>query len=146
MELFRPDNGEFGEAWLSYNAQSRKILASLRLATSANFGKVLTASKLPETGVSNAPHGGASAQAHRVTQPPGSSIRQDEGFSEQKQHEESKEEAEAKALELQKRLREKRAEEERKSEKEKEQQRKESTKMMVEAQEKAKEEEILTGF
>ncbi|OLQ05639.1 hypothetical protein AK812_SmicGene11154 [Symbiodinium microadriaticum] len=68
-----------------------------------------------------------------------------------------KEEAEAKALELQKRLREKRApmlsfskaEEERKSEKEKavagEQQRKESTRMMVEAQEKAKEEEIVTG-
>jgi len=68
-ELFRPDNGEFGEAWLSYNAQSRKILASLRLATSANFGKVLTASKLPETGVSNAPHGGASAQASAASVP-----------------------------------------------------------------------------
>lgn len=67
-ELFRPDNGEFGEAWLSYNAQSRKILASLRLATSADFGKVLTASKLPEAAVSYA-RGGASAQASAASVP-----------------------------------------------------------------------------
>ncbi|CAK9037021.1 unnamed protein product [Durusdinium trenchii] len=53
----------------------------------------------------------------------------------------SKEEAEAKALELQKRLREKRAAEEKEKEKEKEAQRKESTKLMAEAQERAKEED-----
>jgi len=53
----------------------------------------------------------------------------------------SKEEAEAKALELQKKLRQKRAEEEKLSEKEKERMRIESTKMMVEANEKLKEEE-----
>jgi len=53
----------------------------------------------------------------------------------------SKEEAQAKALELQKKLRQKRAEEEKLSEKEKERMRIESTKMMVEANEKLKEEE-----
>mmetsp|Transcript_38841 Transcript_38841/g.119942 ORF Transcript_38841/g.119942 Transcript_38841/m.119942 type:complete len:489 (+) Transcript_38841:103-1569(+) len=53
----------------------------------------------------------------------------------------SKEEAEAKALELQKKLRQKKAEEEKLSEKEKERMRIESTKMMVEANEKLKEEE-----
>lgn len=53
----------------------------------------------------------------------------------------SKEEAEAKALELQRKLRQKRAEEEKLSEKEKERMRIESTKMMVEANEKLKEEE-----
>lgn len=53
----------------------------------------------------------------------------------------SKEEAEAKAVELQKKLREKRAQEEKISEKDKERMRIESTKMMVEANEKLKEEE-----
>mmetsp|Transcript_53563 Transcript_53563/g.156129 ORF Transcript_53563/g.156129 Transcript_53563/m.156129 type:complete len:486 (+) Transcript_53563:85-1542(+) len=53
----------------------------------------------------------------------------------------SKEEAEAKAMELQKKLRAKKAEEEKLSEKEKERMRIESTKMMVEANEKLKEEE-----
>eukprot|EP00928_Gymnodinium_smaydae_P074521 TRINITY_DN57563_c0_g1_i1.p1 TRINITY_DN57563_c0_g1~~TRINITY_DN57563_c0_g1_i1.p1 ORF type:complete len:480 (-),score=161.07 TRINITY_DN57563_c0_g1_i1:158-1597(-) len=53
----------------------------------------------------------------------------------------SKEEAEAKARELQAKLRAKKAEEERLSEKEKERMRVESTKMMVEASEKLKEEE-----
>jgi len=53
----------------------------------------------------------------------------------------SKEEAEAKAIELQKKLRAKKAEEEKLSEKEKERMRIESTKMMVEASEKLKEEE-----
>jgi len=53
----------------------------------------------------------------------------------------SKEEAEAKALELQKKLRQKKAEEEKLSEREKERMRIESTKMMVEANEKLKEEE-----
>mmetsp|Transcript_15348 Transcript_15348/g.31166 ORF Transcript_15348/g.31166 Transcript_15348/m.31166 type:complete len:486 (-) Transcript_15348:114-1571(-) len=58
----------------------------------------------------------------------------------------SKEEAEAKALELQKKLRQKRAEEEKLSEKEKEKMRIESTKMMVEANEKLKEEERARAF
>jgi len=53
----------------------------------------------------------------------------------------SKEEAEAKALELQKKLRQKRAEEEKLTEREKERMRIESTKMMVEANDKLKEEE-----
>merc|ERR1740121_1000457 len=58
----------------------------------------------------------------------------------------SKEEAEAKALELQKKLREKRAQEEKLSEKEKERMRVESTKMMLEANEKLKEEERKRAF
>lgn len=58
----------------------------------------------------------------------------------------SKEEAEAKALELQKKLRQKRAEEEKLSEKEKERMRIESTKMMQEANEKLKEEERKRAF
>merc|ERR1712039_780904 len=53
----------------------------------------------------------------------------------------SKEEAEAKAFELQKRLREKKAQEEKLSEKEKERMRVESVRMMNEANEKLKEEE-----
>jgi len=53
----------------------------------------------------------------------------------------SKEEAEARAMELQKKLRAKKAEEEKLSDKEKERMRVESTKMMVEANEKLKEEE-----
>merc|ERR1712187_922104 len=53
----------------------------------------------------------------------------------------SKEEAEAKAMELQKRLREKRAQEEKLSDREKERLRIEGTKMMVEANERLKEEE-----
>jgi len=58
----------------------------------------------------------------------------------------SKEEAEAKALEMQKRLRQKKAEEEKLSEKEKERMRIESTKMMVEANEKLKEEERIRAI
>mmetsp|Transcript_4577 Transcript_4577/g.12560 ORF Transcript_4577/g.12560 Transcript_4577/m.12560 type:complete len:489 (-) Transcript_4577:34-1500(-) len=58
----------------------------------------------------------------------------------------SKEEAEAKALELQKKLRQKRAEEEKLSDREKERMRIESTKMMVEANEKLKEEERLRAI
>jgi len=58
----------------------------------------------------------------------------------------SKEEAEAKAIELQKKLREKKAQEEKLSEKEKERMRIESTKMMVEANEKLKEEEKKRAF
>lgn len=58
----------------------------------------------------------------------------------------SKEEAEQKALELQKRLRQKKAEEEKLSEKEKERMRVESTKMMVEASERLKEEERKRAF
>jgi len=58
----------------------------------------------------------------------------------------SKEEAEAKAMELQKRLRQKKAEEEKLSEKEKERMRIESTKMMVEANEKLKEEERIRAI
>mmetsp|Transcript_37482 Transcript_37482/g.84508 ORF Transcript_37482/g.84508 Transcript_37482/m.84508 type:complete len:480 (-) Transcript_37482:75-1514(-) len=58
----------------------------------------------------------------------------------------SKEEAEAKAQELQKKLRQKKAEEEKLSDKEKERMRIESTKMMVEANEKLKEEERARAF
>merc|ERR1719277_1177131 len=58
----------------------------------------------------------------------------------------SPEEAQAKALELQKRLREKRAQEEKLSDKEKERMRVEGTKMMVEANEKLKEEERKRAF
>lgn len=58
----------------------------------------------------------------------------------------SKEEAEAKALELQRKLRQKKAEEEKLSEREKERMRIESTKMMVEANEKLKEEERKRAF
>jgi len=58
----------------------------------------------------------------------------------------SKEEAEAKAKELQERIRKKKAEEEKLSDKEKERMRVESTKMMVEANEKLKEEERKRAF
>lgn len=58
----------------------------------------------------------------------------------------SKEEAEAKALELQKKLRQKKAEEEKLSDKEKERMRIESTKMMLEANEKLQEEERKRAF
>merc|ERR1719326_2519673 len=58
----------------------------------------------------------------------------------------SKEEAAEKAAELQRRLREKRAQEEKISEKEKERMRVESTKMMIEANERLKEEERKRAF
>lgn len=58
----------------------------------------------------------------------------------------SKEEAEARAVELQKKLREKKAQEEKLSEKEKERMRIESTKMMLEANEKLQEEERKRAF
>ncbi|CAE7361603.1 unnamed protein product [Symbiodinium pilosum] len=47
--LYRTDNTEFGEAWLSFNAQSEKIEASLKPAGSERYGKVLAASKLAGT-------------------------------------------------------------------------------------------------
>mmetsp|Transcript_42212 Transcript_42212/g.78539 ORF Transcript_42212/g.78539 Transcript_42212/m.78539 type:complete len:455 (+) Transcript_42212:58-1422(+) len=43
--LFRLDNSEFGEAWLSFNVNTQKMEASLKPAGSRDFGKVLGASK-----------------------------------------------------------------------------------------------------
>ncbi|CAE7483753.1 unnamed protein product [Symbiodinium necroappetens] len=44
--LYRLDNSEFGEAWLSFNMQSQKIEASLKPAGSQHFGKVLLATRV----------------------------------------------------------------------------------------------------
>ncbi|CAE7254278.1 unnamed protein product [Symbiodinium sp. CCMP2592] len=52
--LYRLDNSEFGEAWLSFNMQSQKIEASLKPAGSQHFGKVLLAARVA---------GGPSSQA-----------------------------------------------------------------------------------